>query len=646
MVCSPHFIRSALSMYANCQRSFQMSTIVSEVLHSLESLRIIHEFDQLLNLCKSYAGRFRLELSDAETRYLTKLLLFAEDDTKAIDTEIARLSGMISSLENAKEDILDAANIARSMFTPGPIHKLPTDILLEIFRFVDMTVRMERLQDGKEVVGIPPLVLAGVCPIWREAVLSSPSLWSSIAIRLDEGQLSQTRMQHLSALLDRSCDVHMNLHLKFASSSKLSSIISLLRCHSHRIKQLSFDGHPPRIWEFLTSIPHFQVLDTLSVVTSASFENIIAENTGLCISAPSLRSFAYWQREMDWASLEFNDLLPWSQLNTLSLGPSNLANFFQALSECSNSGQLSKAEICFCHGDMGVCGPFPDTPIYSSTLTCLSFRIEGNQEQTTMGLCFDTLTLPKLRELEVTAVPLPGLYDNEFYIGPDKWPSTGFTAFMARSRCELLSLRLCGFPLSCRGLLSILEVAGMETLKELMVVEPRSSWYSEGKAAAGYDVSCVTTGLMERLLVRARSHELAELFQETQSHSDSSSGSEALPGKDQRIYLPNLRSLTLEGKGKQKDFCFRAFQEMVHSRSRSTRRDHLSGQLGGTEGKWHCRSGSWSAVESLKSVRLKVWSRVLEQPLDQVELDALRRLGMTIDVESSEDKEETDTQIY
>jgi hypothetical protein len=576
----------------------------NEDLYSFESLRSIKEFDPLSKLRQSY------RLSDIERQHLAEILSNAGDDVKRLDKEIARLSGLLFSLRKAREEIVAASNLAKSMLSP--IQKLPPEILNCIFKLCDTKIYLTARRTRS-----PINALVSVCSSWREQVLSNRSLWSTFDVKLGSGELSRSNVQLFKELLDRSADgpldIRVKVSMEYSASVSCGRIFRILQGVSNRLHHFTLDCHPKYHQECFGIISHLPELKTLYLSTDANFAG---DTPLLRVVAPQLHSVTFLNRAAD--HYQFSYDLPWSQLSTLSLGPGKLAYFWDALSKCTT---LTNAELRFCHNDMITSAP--DT-ILSSNLSSLT--LEGINADKHSSTCFDALSLPSLRKFTLKAVPyhmpygLPG-----FWVKFDVFPVTAFAALLHRSNCSLTSLHLRSVLFTEEGLISTLQIDKLDTLTDLVVTEPQRSscaWYEEypeyedwedtdypdRKNSKGFNTCCVTTGLLEKLTIGF----------------DSDTGSSL--SFFQRPFLPNLQRLTLKGKGYREKLSFQKFQDMVKSRWRDP------------ELRYH------SSVACLKCVKLRVWERDFssEELGPGTDLDLLRSWGMTIDVESGGDESEED----
>ncbi len=113
------------------------------------------------------------------------------------------------------------ANFLRSVNHHLPIHRLPTEILHEIFLDActsDASPVCSNDREELRYVSQTPLRIAAVCTHWREACLSSPHFWTFVFIDADDAHLSAS-VKSLAALYQErssstpfTCSISANYH--------------------------------------------------------------------------------------------------------------------------------------------------------------------------------------------------------------------------------------------------------------------------------------------------------------------------------------------------------------------------------------------------------------------------------------------------
>ncbi|KAF9266661.1 hypothetical protein L218DRAFT_857509, partial [Marasmius fiardii PR-910] len=120
---------------------------------------------------------FRQTLSHFQRQTVNQCLANAEVDLRTYQAEINRLQAMVILLKGRRDDLQGAITRYRSLLSP--IRRMPPEILTHIFSFCCETNTIEPEN--------PPtaISLSKVCGRWRQLVLASPRLWSSLTLKLD-----------------------------------------------------------------------------------------------------------------------------------------------------------------------------------------------------------------------------------------------------------------------------------------------------------------------------------------------------------------------------------------------------------------------------------------------------------------------------
>ncbi|KAK7043021.1 hypothetical protein VNI00_008759 [Paramarasmius palmivorus] len=180
---------------------------------------------------------FRSTVSAAERPVLEQILKDAEAQLRDHETEINRLRASLASMENKRDGLKKKILRYRSLL--APVHRIPPEILQNVFTFFCEDTWLEKTLTQ-------PLTLSRVCGRWREIVLSTPSLWSTIAIDYAEWPKDFHWLDFLVHLfLDRSKTSPITLTLNFEDDElrqdAVPSIEALVR-HSSRWHRLRLYG--------------------------------------------------------------------------------------------------------------------------------------------------------------------------------------------------------------------------------------------------------------------------------------------------------------------------------------------------------------------------------------------------------------------
>ncbi|KAJ8095173.1 hypothetical protein PM082_010395 [Marasmius tenuissimus] len=117
---------------------------------------------------------FRNTVTSLDRQTISQFLLDAETELKDCQAEINRLQTAIHLLEIKKRNLNTSMDKCRSLLSP--VHRLPLEVLTNVFSF---SCEVNTLEPSS----LPSAIrIAMVCGRWRDAVLSSPILWSSLEI--------------------------------------------------------------------------------------------------------------------------------------------------------------------------------------------------------------------------------------------------------------------------------------------------------------------------------------------------------------------------------------------------------------------------------------------------------------------------------
>ena len=150
---------------------------------------------------------------------------------------------------------------------PAPIHKLPNELLAEIF-ILGLANYQDLHQRSMEYLW----AIGATCLFWREVALSTPRLWTSIIFTDHQGAIIETIPcchTHMRVCLLRSKDASITVHLRFDwGSDSLKRVTDILiphlpRCQSIHLhfaneydahKFLPLPGRLPSLTEFTCTI--------------------------------------------------------------------------------------------------------------------------------------------------------------------------------------------------------------------------------------------------------------------------------------------------------------------------------------------------------------------------------------------------------
>lgn len=236
------------------------------------------------------------------------------------------------------------------------INKIPVEILGEIFKFCVLDYQGSPVtvsSHGRRTPfdSVTPLLLGQVCALWRQIILSMPTLWSTIYVY-------QPRMRDLCLVplwLERSKPCTLSIILSQSrgnfsggfqaiQDSATKSLLSLVIPHLHRVRYLSLSLYNET--EILAEdipVDAAPILEYLKLdLFSLRFESIHRMCRGLAAS-PFLRSCS-----LDWQEKSLSFSIPWSQLIDISINVDiSLHDLVKILGHCTQVKSLTIGKIDF-----------------------------------------------------------------------------------------------------------------------------------------------------------------------------------------------------------------------------------------------------------------------------------------------------------
>ncbi|KAG7093353.1 hypothetical protein E1B28_007034 [Marasmius oreades] len=471
------------------------------------------------------AGISRRKITSSESETITLGLVNAENDLKAYNVEINRLKANIMVVESRRDGLTKSVAKYRSLLSP--IHRVPEEILAYIFSFC---CDENTLNPGYS----PPFALtaSAVCGRWRDVVLETPHLWSTISIHFEsifpreEGVEDEDytwgshQFTHVIRIfMERSKTAPLDLEFYQYGEEKFELLEAGLTClmdHSNRWRSLKMSApdHPlltmpsafQRLRGHLSNLQHFLVDHSWSSNEMIS----IASDLDLLSECPLLTSIELRIRA---DVLRLNPRFPWSRIQSLKLVGNSLSQVGQTLASCNNLQQLELSGFSS-STQLSVAGPITTL----GQLRYLSFERVRDDE---FYHFFQSYNLPSLSHLKIRdgCLDLSSLED-----------------FFVRSSCSITSLTL-----------ELVSSSDVDTLHLLRLVPNLTTFSFEEQGIA--EMSDSGLGLKNKIVTTTF---LEQLAMDT--------------GDESTRYLPQLEDLTLsiwplEISGR------RALQHMLASRS-------------------------------------------------------------------------------
>ncbi|KAF9264071.1 hypothetical protein L218DRAFT_958497 [Marasmius fiardii PR-910] len=393
-----------------------------------------------------------LPFRDTVTKYhrsiIAQLLFGAEVQSKYLADEVERLRRAIMILEGRRQEVEEKIKAYKSLM--APVHRMPPEVMMEIFKFVCATKSLVRWPVRPDLLMPPTFKLSMVCGRWREITIASPFLWSSINVDRECGRFNVNMYRAAKIFLERSKNQTIKAQLQLPSpQSPDPHIFDLFLQESIRWREVSLCF--PYIAS--TSISalgvlrgHLPVLTKLELTGLAplSHESL----TTLFELAPSLHSL-YLGINFVSANLRF----PWQQIRSIRLR-GGLNEMWQILKLCHNVEEIRLESIAADEFDARHHLDLPETRSWSITVTSATHMVDVLRQ----------ITCPNLGSLEIwnhscgnwTTWNLP-------------WDASAIAGLLSQPTCRLTSLRLGYIPLTDVEVISLLR--HVPTLQSLYISE-------------------------------------------------------------------------------------------------------------------------------------------------------------------------------
>ncbi|KAG6843806.1 hypothetical protein H0H87_000231 [Tephrocybe sp. NHM501043] len=375
----------------------------------------------------------------------------------------------------------------------APINRLPVEVLVHIF-----FLSLENYSDDCTLEKFPPIsrkfplvslspgsrsdpmVLAQVCMLWRAIALSTPLLWSKLAIHCGRRKhtiallktwLERSGNQPLTFFFFESLDNYLKKGNAYdpAYNPLTTEVIKVLVEHSHRWKSIDFRFARQLSSVLIDMVPgSVPILESAAIMSRDAVTLPCPPRDGIpplekvwntMHSSPMLKS-GEW--EVDYLESPVMNI-PWSTLTTIDVAMTS-ENLFSCLPKCHNLTTLRFTDpfaryhrLHLPDSIKRVSPPLPDRPVTLPYLRELSLITERPADQ-----ILERLTLPALKSFYVEQ-------QRAWHLAPD--PSV-FAEFLNRSECHLerYSYNVMGAPQHENVLLEILGLPSMSFVSTLKVI--------------------------------------------------------------------------------------------------------------------------------------------------------------------------------
>ncbi|KAJ8095170.1 hypothetical protein PM082_010392 [Marasmius tenuissimus] len=402
---------------------------------------------------------FRNTVTPSDRPIISQFLLDTETELKECQAEINRLKTSIHLLENKKLNLKDCLEKCRSLLSP--IHRLPTETLTHIFAYAceDSTLQPSSLP--------VTMLLTTICGRWRDVVLSTPRLWSSLKINFVPWKKKADHLVRLTtSFIEHSKTSPLDIAVTFPIDSNgsdewISSVVEVLSrgCARWRSLSLSLPNNitlPNDLFQNVRgqALPLLQYLQINNRNTSgvASNLDVLAGVFDVCTSLRTLDI----ERKTAFVSVIG---LPCHQITRLNLYRAwssdclAFARLFQRLQELHFQFVVAKAET-------------NTESLVSNTIQTLSLSSRCQKDHDAL------LKHMTLLELESLTFSSWSVSHKDPCTSWSDWNAAATTEFLSRSRCSLTSLHLQSLPITDQQTIDLLQT--MPQLTSLKIEEFQS----------------------------------------------------------------------------------------------------------------------------------------------------------------------------
>ncbi|KAJ7922326.1 hypothetical protein B0H13DRAFT_125182 [Mycena leptocephala] len=315
----------------------------------------------------------------------------------ASEANIARIESQIRDLERLRDR--ERGIIARLRMAIAPIHKLPAELLVEIFLLVRSHVTFPENREKK----IP---LSQVCAYWRRVAYTTPHLWTEPLITELDKIPTAAYVACVKEWIERSAPLAIPVDLRLSGTSvEAGPLMDAMVTAAHRWSSANFN------------LGSLSVLSCIPTDSLKSLERLFLKSpdvkhhakTRVFLTAVRLRRLSLTTRRT--AQL----LMPWSQLTEIDVTDGSPWECLDTLVQCTS--------LVSAHFETET---WPDLPDLSERQMTTLGRLEDLSVSFTsisgfVAPFFMCLALPALKKLKL-------LLDSE-----QTWSSAEFTQFQLRS---------------------------------------------------------------------------------------------------------------------------------------------------------------------------------------------------------------------
>ncbi|KAJ7366292.1 hypothetical protein DFH08DRAFT_165238 [Mycena albidolilacea] len=240
----------------------------------------------------------------------------------ASEANIARIESQMKDLERLRDR--ERGIIARLRIAIAPVHKLPAELLAEIFLLAldsDFTlVRKEHIQKVQ--------ALSHVCAYWRCVAHTTPRLWTNVLLtKLDEIPKGD-HMVCLKGWLERSAPMPIPVSLEISGKAADAGrdVIDIIAASAHRWTTVHLN------------LPSLSVLSRIPTTSLKLLERVVLASTDAMHHAET-RAFLMAERlrRVHLITLRTGQLLmPWSQLTEVVVKDPSPQDCLDTVIQCTS----------------------------------------------------------------------------------------------------------------------------------------------------------------------------------------------------------------------------------------------------------------------------------------------------------------------
>ncbi|KAJ7677726.1 hypothetical protein DFH06DRAFT_559366 [Mycena polygramma] len=348
-----------------------------------------------------------------------------DEERVTIAASIAIARSRLAEMEAAPDDsyasdkIVLRRYIAKYSSLLAPIRLLAVDVLQTIFSHPGIH---ESTRMGPLVVTMyRPMVIAAVCRHWRDIVLGTPQLWSTLQVKLWGGYAA---LQWIRLCLERSKNSPLTLNFHWVRGYNVDPMKRHTQAFEETMGELA--GHAER-WQhvalpssedFLTHSSLAQ--DRFPSLETLEFHRVFPQQKelGIFANTPRLQSLSLQSSE-DISKLP---ALPWGQLTCVSAPDAFTVPLL------ARAPQLRGIIICMGHSAEQPVLPQPSfLPAHCEYMRTIVLSGERSQNRALMKILLHIVT-PQLTEL--------------FLVDCAAWDAASIPTILQRSGCHLKTLLL------------------------------------------------------------------------------------------------------------------------------------------------------------------------------------------------------------